>query len=88
MSLTYRSNTYKSGRKVKPSVKLRNDLSDVYQQKQEQYNQLHSELSTDENVNLHDSHLTEDNDAKLVRLSSLRDELIRLEGQLEVLALV
>lgn len=85
MSLTYRSNTYTSGRKVNPSIKLRRELFDVFQQKQAEYAQLHSELSADENVKLHDSHLTEENDAKIIRLTSLRDELNRLDAQIEVL---
>ena len=76
MSLAYRTTTKNTDRKVKPSVKLRNELSDVYQQKVSEYDLLRSELISNEDAE----------DVKFDKLSELRDEVNRLAAQLDVLA--
>ena len=78
MSLTYRTTTRNTDRKVRPSVKLRNELSDVYQQKVSEYDLLRSELTSSEDAD----------ECKFERLSELRDEVNRLAAQLEVLNLL
>ena len=87
MSLHYRSFT-DGERKTNTSVKLTNELSRVYQQKLNDYDLLHKELTNAKDISLHDSHLSTETDDKLVELSQLRDELIGLSSKLEVLALV
>ena len=88
MSLHYRSGSTEGERKTNPSVKLTNELSRVYQQKLNDYDLLHKELTNAKDISLHDSHLSNQTDDKLVELSILRDELIGLSSKLEVLALV
>ena len=89
MSLNYRSNTFTSGeRKINKLTKLRNELSDANNKALSDYETLHAELSNAENVKLHDIHLSEENDKKIVRLSELRDDIIKLNAQLEILSQV
>ena len=78
MGLTYRTTTKNTDRKVNPSVKLRNELSDVYQQKVSEYDLLRSVLIESD----------DEDECKFERLSELRDEVNRLAAQLEVLNLL
>ena len=89
MSLHYKPAVASDAQRlVKPSTKLRNLLSDIYQKKVSEYDTLHAELSDAEDVKLHDTHLSEENDEKIVRLSELRDEVNALKAQLDILTQV
>ena len=88
MSIAYRQG-YKLGadfaRKENPSVKLFKQLSTDYSVKLSEYDTIHSELTSAEDIGLHDSLMSEETDNKLVSLNRLRDDLIGLKAQLEVL---
>lgn len=87
MSISYRQG-YQLGlnhaRKVNTSVKLYKQLSIAYDDKLSAYDRLRSELTSSTDIG-HDLLTYEEYDNKLASLNSLRDDLIGLEAQLELL---
>ena len=86
MSLSYRGTQYEASgeRKVNKTAQLYNQIYCEHQSKLSEYNTLHKQLSDAKDVELNDSVMSNETDDKIVKLSTLRDELIALSAQLEL----